>query len=273
MAVEQACDVIHAYSHVISQYINYSNNLSDQDADDFGIVLQANEAKKLKFSVISLTLHILSRKFEKQGRVEFFQKTVTINGLIEIYLLFNFANDSQLRRVCGSFLYYLIADSKELAKYIFDKVTKKITTTTTHQLTGASASTTPCVVFVNQPHQILQISHVTLNAALPDEVLERMIEEKDYLQKVCERVNRCILEDKDGKVNSKKLNGRIFWFEPRIERFEEFNSFNHLPDLHSEGMDARRLENIINYYLVEFPDPHETVIGLNLFFNQKSNLT
>ena len=65
MAVEQACDVIHAYSHVISQYINYSNNLSDQDADEFEIALQAHEAKKLKFSVISLTLHILSRKFEK----------------------------------------------------------------------------------------------------------------------------------------------------------------------------------------------------------------
>ena len=37
-------------------------------------------------------------------------------------------------------------------------------------------------------------------------------------------------------------------------------------------MDARRLENIVNYFLVEFPDPRETIIGLNLFYNQKSNM-
>ena len=133
-------------------YINYTNNLDNINVDnseDFEITLKGNEAQKLTFCVISLTLHILSRKFEKQARVEFLQKTVTINGLIVLYLMFNFASDSQLRRVCGSFLYYLIADSKELAKYIFDKITKKITTTTSNQLTGASASTTPYVVFVN----------------------------------------------------------------------------------------------------------------------------
>jgi hypothetical protein len=31
-----------------------------------------------------------------------------------------------MRRICGSLIYYLISDSKELAKYIFDKIQKKI---------------------------------------------------------------------------------------------------------------------------------------------------
>ena len=80
------------------------------------------------------------------------------------------------------------------------------------------------------------------------------------------------MDDKDGKVNSKKLNSRIFWFEPQVERFAHFNTFDHLPDVvGSDTIDSRRLLNMINYYLVEFPDPHETLIGLNLFFNQKSN--
>lgn len=41
--------------------------------------------------------------------------------------------------------------------------------------------------------------------------------------------------------------------------------------MYSDKTDQRRLENMINYYLIEFPDPHDTLIGLNLFFNQKSN--
>lgn len=31
-----------------------------------------------------------------------------------------------MRRISGSLIYYLISDSKELAKYIFDKIQKKI---------------------------------------------------------------------------------------------------------------------------------------------------
>ena len=83
LPVDQACDVIHAYAHVISLYINYTNNLDNINVDnseDFEITLKGNEAQKLTFCVISLTLHILSRKFEKQARVEFLQKTVTINS-------------------------------------------------------------------------------------------------------------------------------------------------------------------------------------------------
>ena len=34
----------------------------------------------------------------------------------------------EMRRISGSLLYYLISDSKELAKYIFDKIQKKIST-------------------------------------------------------------------------------------------------------------------------------------------------
>jgi|APCry1669190288_1035285.scaffolds.fasta_scaffold61365_1 hypothetical protein len=32
----------------------------------------------------------------------------------------------EMRRISGSLLYYLISDSKELAKYVFDKIQKKI---------------------------------------------------------------------------------------------------------------------------------------------------
>ena len=49
---------------------------------------------------------------------------------------------------------------------------------------------------------------------MPEEMIDRMLDDPDYLPGVCDRVNQSILEDKDGKVNSKKLNGRIFWFEP-----------------------------------------------------------
>ena len=60
------------------------------------------------------------------------------------------------------------------------------------------------------------------------------------------------MEDKDGKVSAKKLNSRIFWFEPQVDKFEEFSAFA-LPDLAT--MDIRRIENIVNHFLVEFPDP------------------
>lgn len=213
--IDQACSNIHSYSYLIMQYSNYTS-LSGDGGSPFEIALQPGESQRLRYSVISLTLHILSRKFEKQARVEFLQRTVTINGLLEIFLFFNFANDMVLRRLCGSFLYYLIADSKELAKYIFDKVTRKVMT--------SSFSETPQIVFVNQPHQILQISHVTLNCTMPDDVLTRFLDEPDYFKNVHSRVNRFILEDKDGKVNAKKLNNRIFWFEPQVEKFEEFSA-------------------------------------------------
>lgn len=243
-SVDQACNNIHSYNHLIAQYSKYSSQLG-QDESTFVIALQPNESQRLRFSVISLTVHILSRKFEKQARVEFLQRTVTINGLLEIFLFFNFSSDALLRRLCGSFLYYLIADSKELAKYIFDKVTKKI-------MTSSGDVPAPHIVYVNQPQQILQISHVTLNCTMPDEVLDRFLDDSDYFKNVHQRVNRCILEEKDGKVNAKKLNSRIFWFEPQVEKFEEFSAFT-LPDL--AGMDIRRLENIVNHYLVDFPDP------------------
>ena len=43
-------------------------------------------------------------------------------------MFFNYSNDEVLRRLSGSLIYYLIADSKELAKYIYDKVAKKVMT-------------------------------------------------------------------------------------------------------------------------------------------------
>lgn len=74
-----------------------------------------------------MTLHILtSGKSEKQARVDFLQRVLTANGLIVIYLLLNFAEQEDLRRLAGSFFYYLIAESKELAKYVYDKLCKRL---------------------------------------------------------------------------------------------------------------------------------------------------
>ena len=52
---------------------------------------------------------------------------MTVNGLIVVYLLMNFADSSEIRRLSGAFIYYLVGESKELAKYVFEKNRKKLT--------------------------------------------------------------------------------------------------------------------------------------------------
>ncbi len=49
-----------------------------------------------------------------------------VEGLLRIYWLFDYAPSSDLRRLAGCLLYYLVGDSKELAKYLYDKVCKKL---------------------------------------------------------------------------------------------------------------------------------------------------
>ena len=89
-------------------------------------------------SLISICLYILSRKHEKQAWVDFLQRNLSVNGLVNVYMLFNNSTNEckyffylknffiEMRRISGSLIYYLISDSKELAKYIFDKIQKKI---------------------------------------------------------------------------------------------------------------------------------------------------
>lgn len=38
------------------------------------------------------------------------------------FFIFNLTFYLEMRRISGSLIYYLISDSKELAKYIFDKI-------------------------------------------------------------------------------------------------------------------------------------------------------
>ena len=73
------------------------------------------------------------------------------------------------------------------------------------------------------PDQILQISHVTLNCEMPEVITDKLFEDSNYIKDVYKRINTGILdENSKGKVNAKKLNSRIFWFEPRVLKFEEF---------------------------------------------------
>jgi len=67
---------------------------------------------------------------------------MTIDGLMRIYWLFNYSSDQgkfiysiflillifsnvEIRKLSGCLIYHLIGDSKELAKYVFDKFCKK----------------------------------------------------------------------------------------------------------------------------------------------------
>lgn len=47
-----------------------------------------------------------------------------MNNFLLIYHSMNESEDSKVRKVCASLIYYLIGESKELAKYIFDKIQK-----------------------------------------------------------------------------------------------------------------------------------------------------
>ena len=50
---------------------------------------------------------------------------MTIDGLMRIYWLFNYSSHPEIRKLSGCLIYHLIGDSKELAKYVFDKFCKK----------------------------------------------------------------------------------------------------------------------------------------------------
>lgn len=55
------------------------------------------------------------------------QRQIQIQGFIKIYTLMNFSGHGVIRRLAGSVIYNLIGDSKELAKYIYDKLNKYLT--------------------------------------------------------------------------------------------------------------------------------------------------
>lgn len=76
--------------------------------------------------LIAINLHLLAIKQEKQVRVDFLQRMLTVDGLVAVYILLNNAEEQELRRLSVGIFYNLIADSKELAKYVFDKLCKKV---------------------------------------------------------------------------------------------------------------------------------------------------
>ena len=70
----------------------------------------------------SIGIHLLSISGQKQLRVDVLQRTITVAGLAKIYMMFNSNPSQSIRRLCGSVLFHLIGDSKELAKYVYDKI-------------------------------------------------------------------------------------------------------------------------------------------------------
>ena len=52
-------------------------------------------------SLISICLFILSRKHEKQARVDFLQRNLSVNGMIIVYMLFNNSTNE-----CKYFIFY-----------------------------------------------------------------------------------------------------------------------------------------------------------------------
>lgn len=51
---------------------------------------------------------------------------MSVGGMLKIYHMFNNSDDSDIRRLCGCILFEFIGDSKELAKYIYDKILRNI---------------------------------------------------------------------------------------------------------------------------------------------------
>ena len=49
---------------------------------------------------------------------------MSVPEMLKIYHLFNYSDDSEIRRLSGCILHEFIGDSKELAKYIYDKILK-----------------------------------------------------------------------------------------------------------------------------------------------------
>jgi len=62
---------------------------------------------------------------------------------------------------------------------------------------------------------------------MPEMIIDKLFDHPNYIKDVYKRINQGILdENSKGKVNAKKLNSRIFWFEPRIKKFEEFKQIS-----------------------------------------------
>ena len=51
---------------------------------------------------------------------------MTVDGLLAVYVLLNNAENQEIRRLAVGIFYNMIADSKELAKYVYDKLCKKV---------------------------------------------------------------------------------------------------------------------------------------------------
>lgn len=73
-----------------------------------------------------------------------------------------------------------------------------------------------------------------------------------------------------GKVNMKRMNKKIFWFHPFIPQLEEHYAIPlQLIKTIQYNPDSSMANQIVEDYLLSFPDPWETIIGFNLFYNSR----
>lgn len=109
------------------------------------------------------------------------------------------------------FLFILVGDSKELAKYMFEKIQK-------HQYKGRDW---PQVTYRQLDNALMQVAQVTLNTDLPPYLLAEMGMNPDYLEQVKTDVIGQIEESLRHKEQTKTLGQRIFWFHPLVPSMDK----------------------------------------------------
>lgn len=123
----------------------------------------------------------------------------------------------------------------------------------------------------------MQVSHVFLNAELPEDVAVDLASDAGKIQTLQERLRSDVFASDStsavqvqgsNKINMKRLNSKIFWFEPKVDSMIEFRQVpSYLRKMISFYSDASQLDQIVNDYFRTFPDPWTTAIGINLFYN------
>jgi len=118
--------------------------------------------------------------------VDILQRVLLVDGLLKVYWLFNYAPTSTLRRLAGCLLFYLIGDSKELAKYLYDKVCKKLFLQDQDAYPGVVVRPTPGSHQKKREH--LVTAQVTLNMEVPS--LEEQSAKLPMVQEKLEAQNK-----------------------------------------------------------------------------------
>ena len=116
-----------------------------------------------------------------------------------------------MRKLALCFLFILVGDSKELAKYMFEKIQK-------HQYEGKEW---PQVSYLHLEYAIIQVAQVTLNTDLPPFLLSGLGKDPKFMSKVKAEVLDQIQESLRLKDKTKTLGQKIFWFYPQEQSIDK----------------------------------------------------